>query len=336
MPLVIVRHVRTPLRSIALVVLLLSPLASAGSSSAQKRMRARQEVDAQLEQVLKGGSVQSAVSRLKYVGEAEYAADEIKDYLRKVVDERTRRNLVSVLGALEARGAEGLLLKLAGDPDSVVRMYAAQGLGRLKSRSVGVLLPLLEDKSSGVRKESAKALGASRIHAVSKPLLAAAKNEADLEVRAEMLVAAGRAGDAKQVPALKEFLASDSESTRFAAAKGLCQLGSQDGFAFANKLLGAEDRFVRRQGLELYEGVPVKKAEPALRPLLEDKDRGLAAGAARILYQGGDKKMLDWLVVASWTAKTPDEKTFYEKELETLRLADDERKAILRKAGLVK
>ncbi len=65
---------------------------------------------------------------------------------------------------------------------------------------------------------------------------------------------------------------------------------------------------MRRQGLALYEGVSAKKAEPSLRPLLEDKDRSVAASAARILYQGGDKKMLEWLVVASWNSKSAVEK----------------------------
>ncbi|MDY7230515.1 HEAT repeat domain-containing protein [Hyalangium rubrum] len=325
-----------PFRSLGLAVLLLAPLAFALPPSAQKRLRNRAEVDGMLEQLVDGGSVQTIISKLKYNGETEYAADEILIYLRKTVDERGRRNLVAVLAGLETRGAEGALVKLAQDPDSAVRMYSAQGLGRIRSRNVEVLLPLLEDKSSGVRKEAAKALGASRNSAMSRMLLAAAKKEPELEVRAEMLVAAGRAGDTKQIPALKEFLASDSESTRFAAARGLCQLGSPDGFTFANKLLGAEDRFVRRQGLVLYEGVPAKKAEPALRPLLEDKDRTLAAGAARVLYQGGDKQMMEWLVLASWNAKGYDEKAAYEKELETLQLADDVRKTILRKAGVAK
>jgi HEAT repeat protein len=329
--------VPTLLRSIGLAVLLLAPLAFAGSPTAAKRLRARAEVNALLVELAKGGgSVQTAISRIKLTGEREYAAGEIQTHLRKLVEERTRRNFVAVLAGLEVRDAEQTLVRLASDPDSAVRMYAAQGLARIKSREVDALLPLLEDKSSGVRKESAKALGASGKAAVGKELLAAAKKETDLEVRAEMLVAIGKSGDAKQMPALKEFLASDSESTRFAAAKGLCQLGSPDGFTFANKLLTAGDRFVRRQGLALYEGVPAKKAESALRPLLEDKDRTLAAGAARILYQGGDKKMLDWLVLASWNAKGAEEKDSYEKELETLRLADDERKAILRKAGMVK
>ncbi|MCE9667923.1 HEAT repeat domain-containing protein [Myxococcus stipitatus] len=285
--------------------------------------------------VIQGGPVPAAVSRLRYLGEEPYAADVIGEALRKVMDDRPRRNLVAVLAGLETRSAEPTLARLAGDEDSTVRMYAAQGLGRLKSRNVQVLLPLLDDKSSGVRRDAAKALGASRNPKVGRVLVAAARQEQELEVRAAMLTAVGDAGDTKQAKVLKEFLAMDSEGTRFAAARGLCRLGAPEGFAFAGKLLASEDRFVRRQGLELYEGVAAKKAAPALKPLLEDKDRTLAAGAARILYQGGDASMLDWLVVSSWNAKN-DEKLAYEKELETLQLQDDRRKAILRRAGVAR
>ncbi len=324
-----------PFRSLGLALVLIAPLALAIPPSAQKRARTRGEVDAQVEQLLKGATVPSTLSRLRYLGEREYAAQVLQEALRKVLDERTRRNITAVLAGLEARGAEPGLVRLAADGDSTVRMYAAQGLGKLRSRYVQVLVPLLEDKSLGVRKEAARALGASRNPTMGKVLMSAAKREPELEVRAELLAAAGEAGDAKQAPALKEFLTSDSEITRFAAAKGLCRLGSQDGFAFANKLLASEDRFVRRQGLALYEGVSAKKASATLTPLLKEADKSLAAGAARILYQGGDKKMLDWLVLASFQAQG-DEKLAYEKELETLQLADDQRKAILRKAGMVK
>gem|GEM_PF-850986 len=318
--------VRMPFRSLGLALLLMAPLALALPPSAQKRLRAQAEAEEVVGQLVRGNaSVPNTISRLRYIGERDHAADALQQSLRKT----------AVLAGLEARSAEPVLVKLAVDEDSTVRMYAAQGLGRLRSRNVQVLLPLLEDKSLGVRKEAAKALGASRNPSMSKLLVSAAKKEPELEVRAEMLVAAGTAGDARQMPALKEFLASDSESTRFAAAKGLCKLGSPDGFAFASKLLASQDRFVRRQGLELYEGVPAKKASSVLSPLLKDADKSLAAGAARILYQGGDKAMLEWLVLASFQAKG-EEKLAYEKELEALQLADDQRKAILRKTGMVK
>jgi HEAT repeat protein len=327
--------VRMSLRPASLALVLLAPLALALPPSAQKRLRNRAEVDAQLEQLVAGAPVPTTISRLQYAHEEEYTAEQIQLLMRKAVDERTRRNLTAVLAALGARGAEPLLARLASDGDSPVRMYAAQGLGKLRSRRVEVLTPLLEDKSMGVRKEAAKALGLSGNPRVGKTLLALARTEPEPEVRAELLVAVGRSGDARQAATLKEFLSSDSESTRFAAARGLCHLGAPEGFAFANKLLGAQDRFVRRQGLELYEGVSAQKARASLRPLLEDPDRSLAAGSARILHQGGEPKMLDWLVLASFHAKG-DEKLSYEKELEVLRLADDQRSAILRKAGVLK
>ncbi|MFP2931519.1 HEAT repeat domain-containing protein [Pyxidicoccus sp. 3LG] len=317
----------------ALLLALLLLLAQSASSAAAKKGERRAESAEVVRGVVGGGAVPSAISRLRYLREEAYAAGEIAQALNKVMDERVRRNLAAVLAGLGTRAAEPTLTRLASDDDSTLRMYAAQGLAKLNSRNTQVTLPLLGDKSSGVRKEAARALGASRSPKVGAALMKAAKAEKELEVRAVMLAAVGETGDARQVSALKGYLASDSESTRFAAARGLCRLGSQDGFAFAGKLLGSQDRFVRRQGLELYEGVSAKKAAPALKPLLEDKDRSLAAGAARILYQGGDASMLDWLVLASWNAKA-DEKLAYEKELETLQLQDDRRKAILRKAGV--
>ena len=323
-----------PSARLVLVLSLLLPwVALSGPGAAAKRGSRRAETEAVVQAVAEGGAVPPAISRLRYLREEAFAAREITTTLGTVHEERLRRNLTAVLAGLGTRAAEPTLARLASDEDSAVRMYAAQGLAKINSRLTQVMVPLLEDKSSGVRREAAKALGASRNVKMGPLLVKAAKAEKELEVRAAMLSAVGDTGDAKQGAALKEFLASDSESTRFAAAKGLCRLGSPDGFAFAGKLLGSDDRFVRRQGLELYEGVSAKKAAPALKPLLEDKDRALAASAARILHDGGDASMLEWLVLASWNAKS-DEKLAYERELETLQLRDDRRKAILRKAGV--
>jgi HEAT repeat protein len=325
-----------PTRLLALILALLAPLALAAPPSVQKRLDKRLEVDTVLEKLVSGESVPSTVSRLRFLGEEEYAADQLTLLLRKAVEPRQRRNLAGTLAGLATRATEPTLLALTRDEDSTVRMYAAQGLARVRTRRADALLPLLEDKSSGVRKEAARALGLTRNPKVGKVLLEAAQAETEIEVRAVMLVAAGEAGDKKLAPALKAFLTSDSESSRFAAARGLCLLGAPEGFEFAGKLLASQDRYVRRQGLQLYEGVAAKKAAATLQPLLEDKDRGLAAAAARVLYQGGDGKMLDWLVLASWNAKSTEEKLLYEKEIEPLQLADDKRKAILRKAGMVK
>lgn len=263
-----------PTRLLALLLALLAPVALGASSTSEKRLSRRMETDTALQAFMGGASVPSTLSKLTFLGEEAYAADQLTLLLRKAVDERLRRNLAAVLAGLSVRGAEPTLAQLTQDRDGAVRMYAAQGLGRLRSRRVNVLIPLLEDKSSGVRKEAARALGASRTAKVGKLLVGLAKTEQDLEVRTAMLVATGETGDAKQAPALKGFLTSDSEATRFGAARALCLLGHKDGFAFADKLLTSQDRFVRRQGLALFEGVAAKKGDAALRPLLEDKDRG--------------------------------------------------------------
>jgi HEAT repeat protein len=308
--------------------------AQAAPPSVQKRMDRRSETEALVNQMLEGRlAVPASISRLRLLREEDYAAQRIVAALPTVIEPRRLRDATAVLAGLESRSAEPALVKLTQNEDGAVRMYAAQGLGKVRSQRLDVLLPLLEDKTSGVRREAAKALGASRNPKVGAPLAAAARTESDMQTRVLLLEAVGGAGDKKQAPALKAFLDDSSEATRFAAARGLCLLGEPEGFAFGKKLLGSDDKFVRRQGLALYEGLPQKQAAPALRPLLEDKDRTLAAGAARILSQGGDKEMLPWLVLASWNANGTD-KLIYEKELETLQLADDERKAILRKAGV--
>jgi hypothetical protein len=328
--------VRTLPACLLLVLALTSSSVPAAPPSVQKRMGRRADTELLVQQVLEGSlAVPTAVSRLRLLREEPYAAGLLTQALPRVLEPRRLRDVTAVLAGLEVRAAEPTLVGLAGHEDGAVRMYAVQGLGRLRSQRVDVLLPLLQDKSLGVRREAARALGATRNPKVGKALLDTARTETDPQTRVLLLEAVGASGDKKQAPALKTFLDDSSESTRFSAARGLCLLGAPEGFDFSRKLLASEDKLVRRQGLALYEGLPVKQSAPALRPLLEDKDRTLAAGAARILYQGGDKTMMAWLVLASWNAQG-EEKLTYEKELETLQLADDERKAILRKAGVVK
>ena len=327
---------RLPPVRLLLVLSLAAPVALAAPPSVQKRLERRSDTEGVVDAVLEGRmAVPAAVSRLRTLREEAYAAQLLERSLPGLMEPRRLRDAAAVLAGLETRAAEPTLVRLTGHDDGAVRMYAAQGLGKVRSQRVDVLLPLLEDKSLGARREAARALGASHNPRVGAPLVTAARTESDMQTRVLLLEAAGAAGDKKQAPALKTFLDDSSETTRFAAARGLCLLGAPEGFTFARKLLASEDKHVRRQGLALYEGVPQKQSEDALRPLLEDKDRTLAAGAARILSQGGDKKMLPWLVLASWNANG-SEKLVYEKELETLQLADDQRKAILRAAGVAK
>ncbi len=320
---------RFPAALLALLCLL--PIsASAGGRTPERRAEARAEVA----RLLSGGNPHAVLSRLKYLGEQRHAATELVLAWDRLDDEEQRRNVAMVVAGLEVARTEALLVEFTESTDSAIRMYGAQGLGRIRTRRTQALVPLLQDKSSGVRREAARALGAVPDgRKQGRVLLEAARTEGEPEVRAAMLEGAGRSGDPKLAAGLAGFLQSSSEGTRFAAARGLCLLGARQGFEFAQRLLGSEDPLVRRQGVALFEGLPAKMARPHLEPLLEGGDLRAAATAARILHQGGDASKLEWLVLASHRA-TLEEKRIFEQELETLMLTDDRRKAILRGAGL--
>lgn len=317
---------------IVLGALAVPALGGRGSEKAQVR---REEADRLVGQILAGQGVQAAVSRLLYLGEQRYATTQIMEEMKRSDEVSFRINVAAALGGLGVKQSEPALLDLLEDRDPAVRMTALQGLGRIKSQSINQFQRYLRDKNMGVRREAARALGASGKAALSRALIEAARQEGEPEVRAVMLLAAGEAGDKKQARALEPFLKSTSESTRVAAGRALCRLGAPAGFAYARKLLGSDDRFERRQGLALFEGAKARDVEKVVRPMLKDKEPTVSATAARILYQGGDEKMLEWLVVSSYRASS-DAKLAYETELETLHLADDQRKKILVRSGALK
>jgi HEAT repeat protein len=319
--------------AVALALALTTPLAHAGPPSTQKALGRRAEAQGLVDQIASGGNAQSAVSRLKFLGQESWAASALSDLLARSADDRQRRAIVVALSLLGSSAGEKALLATLRDDDGAIRMAAVQGLGRMGSKAVGQMAPLLADKTMGVRKEAAKALGASREAKAAKALAEAVKGEGEPEARAAMLVALGETGDKKQVKVLEPFLENSSESARFAAAQGLCLLGAPKGLAFAKALLASKDKLERRQGLALFEGTKAKDSQAILKPLLADPDTTLAAGAARVLYQGGDATALEWLVLASHRANGED-KLVYETQIEALRLSDDQRKAILGKAGI--
>lgn len=317
-------------RSLALLLVLLSfPV------PAKKNVAA--EALAVLDQYLAGHlGLNPAINRVQFLGGEPWVALELAQVLRRTSDPRRREPLLEFLAAVAVREGEverTLLQALRAESVGEL-MSGCRGLGRLGSRAaVSPLIGLLGHQALGVRREAARALGAIGQPAAGGPLLKAAKAEADLELRLLMIVSAGKAGDPKQAPALEALLAESSESTRFAAAQALCALGAPRCAKFAAGLLASADRHERLQGVMLFEGAKAKAAAPALTPMLKDADHRVRARAARLLVEGGDAKQLDFLVVES--ARAPGEaKLAYEDELERLRLTDEQRQGILKRAGL--
>lgn len=320
------------MRRLLLLGLISGTLAWGRPPSVERALARRAEADPQIAAILHGGNVLQAVARLHFLGEEAYAAGALEKQL-DTPDLDVRRSVAQALSQLSVRQAEPSLLRLARDEDGPVRMSAVEGLGRLHSRAVRVIQPLLADKTLGVRREAAKALGELHDKRLGKVLLAAARREDEPDARAAMLIAVGQSGDHSLIGGLDRFLGSSSDSTRLAAAQGLCQMGARKGIEVARGLLASKDPLDRRHGIELFQGVPARISSPVLRPALADPDPHVAAFAARTLYDGGDAKMIDWLVLSS--ARAQGKARFpYEDQLDQLQITSGQRAAILHRAGL--
>lgn len=282
-------------------------------------------------------SATQAANRISFLGTEAAATDALAFALRQPLDTKVRNAYFEVLAQIATPHPELLTpaTNAARSTDDLsFRMNGLRILGRLKqSSSVKVLTPLLTDKLLGVRRESAKALIAINGSKGAGDLLAAAKVEDDPETRALMLIGVGKLGDPKQAKGLESLLDSSSESTRLAATQALCALGSKKGLEAAKKLLASKDKYERVQGVMLFEGTSAKVATPVLTPMLQDPEVSVRARTAKLLAQGGDAKLIEWLVIESYKAPT-DDRLVYETELEQLRLTDDQRASILKKAGL--
>jgi HEAT repeat protein len=324
-------------RSTFLLWLWAVPALAGSAASNQKAVNKMEEAKSIADSFITNtatSSISNACSRLKYLGQEALAS---RAWAGAIIGEpvvEKRRTLAEGLAILSHREGTPGLLRALGDEDGAVRMYGAQGLGRVHFKEAAPKIAvLLGDKTLGARREAARSLGQFHDPRWGNALVKAAKVEEDAEVKAAMLVAAGQCGDKKQSAELEKYLAGTSETAQFAAAQGLVLLGSAAGLKYAKDKLASKDKFDRLQGLQLFEGSKAKEVAPALEPMLKDSDRGVQATAARILYQGGDAKKLDWLVVESFKANGED-RLPYERELESLRLTDEERKAILSKAGI--
>lgn len=279
--------------------------------------------------------VNQLVNRLTFLGEEVTGADELVSAYRRA----PARQQGLILQALTDLGVgtedtEKTFLRALDSDDTSVVVTASRGLGKIKSqRAVPRLVSQLDAKLPVARREAARALGDIGAKKAGPPLMAAAKREDDLEARLVMLVSVGRTGDAKQVPALEALLKDESETTRAAAAQALCLLGAKQGVQYATKLLASDQVLDRLSAVLLFEGASARVAGPPLKAALADPSHKVRANAARVLAQGGDKTKVDWLVLES-AKSAGEDKLAYEDQLEKLRLSDEARQAILRKAGL--
>jgi hypothetical protein len=302
-----------------------------GTKASAKNNTSHSGVQDVVDAIVRGEGVHGQLARARSMGKEAEVAERLEELSLNVTHPDRMRNIAFALVALKRPSSEATLLRLTQSTDSGTRMYAAQGLGLLKSKDgISRLVSMLTtDRIPGVRREVARALGALRVQSAAADLFETARAETDPDARAAELIAVGQVGGKKQIDSLEAVIEIDGrESTRRAAARALCALGAEAGFDYVKKLLASDDPEDRIAGVRLLDDARVEDAARLLGPLLTSKDVRLAATAAHTLYTCGDAKMLDWLVVHSATA-TLDHRLIYEEELENMGLTEEQRHDIL-------
>jgi HEAT repeat protein len=282
-------------------------------------------------------SATQAATRIGNAGNEAAATTYLTRRLEQVFEPRRRASyfeLLSMVAVPHRDLAELAVSTLKTSDDLSVRLSAMRIVARMKHPDlVPILVPYLGDPLLGLRREAARSLITLKAVRAAPMLAKAAVVEDDPETRSLMLVGVGRLGDAKQGKVLEPLLDSSSETTRLAATQALCLLGQKKGFDAAKKLLASPEKFDRLQGVMLFEGADAKVANAVLEPLTTDPEAAVRARAARVLAEGGDTRWTEWLVLEAFKGNV-EHKLVFEAEIEKLRLSDEQRAAVLKKAGL--
>ncbi|HEU4683701.1 MAG TPA: HEAT repeat domain-containing protein [Nitrospira sp.] len=171
-----------------------------------------------------------------------------------------------------------------GNKDWIVRMHAAQALGRIKSPdSVEPLLPLLQDKVKAVREEAAMALAAIGDAAV--PSLISALAHADWLVRLHAVEALGRMRSPASVDPLLSVLFNDRDTAvREDVVRALGQIGDERAVEFL--VVTMKEPGLRPLAVEALGQIGDRRAVPILIKVVEGTDQPMES---RVVAGCGDR-----------------------------------------------
>jgi HEAT repeat protein len=134
---------------------------------------------------------------------------------------------IADLEEIGARESIPILMELSDFPDAGVRANVAHALGQLGNGNVGaVLLTLLADIDSLVRIEAAESLGRLRYIMGLDALATTLRHDRDPLVRLHAAEALGRLEDLRALPSLVTALDDPEESVRAYAADSIGRLGA--------------------------------------------------------------------------------------------------------------
>lgn len=258
----------------AVLLALLVPLVAATAE-------AREDVAPYIAVILQGPgpAADRAAERLRHIG-PQRSGPPLRALLTHV-DERVRIAASSALIVVrDPASAKALEHALEGDEDWEVRQNAALALGSVRAKSSRAALEgrLGADPHRRVRKASAVALG--QLGAGLRPLVAAARKDADLEVRLAALDAARNAVDGPAGKLLRPLLEDPAELIRFAAARSLAWHGDPAATRFLTTQLRNGEPEQQRRVVAICADLPRERSVGLLELALEASDADARFSAA--------------------------------------------------------
>lgn len=220
-----------------------------------------------------------------------------------VADAKTLRAIVRVLGWMEGEGVERALAKTLGE--ATARAEVVEALVRSGSRATKILIEQLDSEDRQIRESVIVALG--RIGDVrAVPALVKALTD-DPELLILVARSLGKIGDDQAFESLLGFIGHPDASVRQAIVSSINSIGSDRMREKAPQLLKDSDALVRESAVKIagYFGYP-ECTEPLLG-LCNDPDEGVRKAVLLHLPYLDDKRVVPLLAAAIHEGTTKEQ-----------------------------
>jgi HEAT repeat protein len=207
-------------------------------------------------------------------------------------DAEKRRSALTVLGKMGDKKSLSLFTEALRDPDTKVRVTAAQVLAEFGQKGTDLLIKALQDPEVSVRQAAIESLGRVRDYRAVKPLLQLLGSE----LKADVLLALSQLGSADAVPALLDLLKDKDMMIQTLAAEALGQIGDKQAVPQLIGLLKHRNVDVRVAAADALGKIGDPSANAPMISILSSDDLQLKRAAARSLGSVGDKDAIQPLL----------------------------------------
>jgi HEAT repeat protein len=222
-----------------------------------------------------------------------------------------RRAAAISLGQMQAKEAQGALLRALEDQNFYVRRAAINAVGKLDVPDFGkVLLPFLDTDDPRIRRTTIIALRRLGVRDAVPRMIEMlgdyllTPNQRDLPVVKTLVSALGDLEAADAVPVLIRVM-HGYVGSRSLAAKALGQIGDMEAGPALIEALDVQSRSLQLAALRSLGQLHYKEALPAVREFLDSVDPRLRRTAVLTLGALGDERAISHLLEIAKTDESP-------------------------------